>query len=335
MKNSFTIKKFKMHFKSKRLLLLTLSFALILINSNAFAYYDNPYSIRFQGSMIANRLLITTNMNCERQWVSFYKYNRPSGNGVILKLVSYYPRQSTIKYNGTAIGDWMLGENDKLCTLGDFDGDGLSELILQSAWGIGIIDIVGNQQLDSLILVQNDRRMGGWLLGSNDEIIGSGDLNGNGKDEFLIKSDWGIGLIEYNDGGLSHIAANRYRTRMGSWYLNSNDEIVAVGDFCGDDSDEFLIQSDWGFGIIEYDNGEFKSVTLKDYYSYLDSWQLLPGDKVGKFIYEHEPVDAFWSDGNFHNGKNIIAIRRGYEIAKIAYNNGHFEYLGSFYDIAQ
>ena len=89
---------------------------------------------------------------------------------------------------------------------GDFDGDGRSEIPVNSPWGIGILKLSGGTLCRSPMMQPNGTRFGGWLLNTADnrfEFIA--DLDGDGNDEIFIDSPWGIGVLKESGGTMSAV----------------------------------------------------------------------------------------------------------------------------------
>ncbi|GGS41496.1 FG-GAP repeat domain-containing protein [Actinokineospora fastidiosa] len=154
--------------------------------------------------------------------------------------------------NGTRFGGWLLNTADnRFGPVGDFDGDGRAEVLITSPWGIGILKLTGGT-FSVLMMAPNGTRFGGWLLNTADNRFGPvGDFGGGGRDELLVTSPWGLGVVELSGGTLTAPVMAPNGTRFGGWLLNTADNHFAnVGDFDGDGRPEVMVTSPWGIGIL-------------------------------------------------------------------------------------
>jgi len=155
--------------------------------------------------------------------------------------------------NGTRFGGWLLNTGDnRFGPIGDFDGDGRDELLVTSPWGIGIFKLSGGT-FSVPMMAENGSRFGGWLLNTADNRFSPvGDLDGDGREELVITSPWGIGVLKLSGGTMTAPMMAPNGTRFGGWLLNTADNhIVTVSDFDGDGRSEILITSPWGLGLLE------------------------------------------------------------------------------------
>jgi thermitase len=182
--------------------------------------------------------------------------------------------------NGTRFGGWLLNTADnQFGPVGDFDGDGYDEILISSPWGLGMLKFNGNS-FDVVMMAANGTRFGGWLLNTADNWLGPvGDFDSDGKDEFVISSPWGLGLLKLTESGLAPLAMSSNGTRFGGWLLNTFDNrIWAAADFDGDSRDELLISSPWGIGILALSEGGIDSVMLTPNGTRFGGWLLNTGD---------------------------------------------------------
>lgn len=174
----------------------------------------------------------------------------------------------TLAANGTSLGGWILdSHNDKIQKIGDFNGDGRDDILITSRWGIGLLTLSGSG-LRPLMAAANGTSLGGWFLnvggqGANsetDSIIGVGDFNNDGRDDIVIKSPWGIGILTLDGSTLTPLMAAPNGTSFGGWNWYRSDEIH-LGDFNNDQKTDILVRSAWGMGILTL-NSRARSLSL-------------------------------------------------------------------------
>jgi len=156
--------------------------------------------------------------------------------------------------NGTRFGGWLLNTADnRFGPVGDFDGDGRDEIVVSSPWGIGILELTPAFTLQVQMMAPNGTRLGGWLLNTADNHLGTpADYDGDGRDEILISSPWGLGILELSGGTLTSTVMAPNGTRYGGWLLNTADNRLGpVGDLDGDGRAELVVTSPWGIGVLK------------------------------------------------------------------------------------
>ena len=68
---------------------------------------------------------------------------------------------------------------------------------------MGILKLSG-ATLTSPMMAQNGTRIGGWLLNTLDNRLGPvADYDGDGREEILVASPWGIGILELSGSALA------------------------------------------------------------------------------------------------------------------------------------
>lgn len=203
----------------------------------------------------------------------------PWGIG-ILQLRGATFSNPVIKRNDTRFGGWLLNTGDnRFGPVGDFDGDGRQEILVTSPWGIGILKMSGSTFSNPLIK-RNGTRFGGWLLNTRDNRFGPvGDFDGDGIDEIMVRSPWGIGILKLRGNTFSAMAMKPNGTRFNGWLLNTNDNrFWAAADFDGDEVDEVFISSPWGIGILERNGNTFRCTTKKPNGTRFNGWLLNTND---------------------------------------------------------
>jgi hypothetical protein len=154
--------------------------------------------------------------------------------------------------NGTRFGDWLLNTGDnRFGPVGDFDGDGRDEILVTSPWGIGILKLSG-AGFTSIMLAANGTRFGAWLLNTADNRFSPvGDLDGDRRDELVVTSPWGIGVLKLSGATMTAPMMAPNGTRFGGWLLNTADNhIVTLADLDGDGRADIVVTSPWGIGVL-------------------------------------------------------------------------------------
>lgn len=178
--------------------------------------------------------------------------------------------------NGTRFGGWLLNSLDnRFGPVGDFDGDGCTEILVTSPWGIGIFKLSSNTFSVSM-MAQNGTRLDGWLLNTADNRFSPvGDTDGDGREEVLVTSPWGIGLLQLNGAMMSSPVMAPNGTRFGDWLLNTADNhVVTLADLDGDGRDEIVITSPWGLGVLKREENTFISSVIAQNGDQFDGWLL-------------------------------------------------------------
>jgi acyl-CoA hydrolase len=132
--------------------------------------------------------------------------------------------------NGTRFGGWLLNTADNAFgPVGDLDGDGATEIVITSPWGLGMLKLTG-ASFDAPMMARNGTRFGGWLLNTGDNRPSTAaDYDGDGREELLITSPWGIGMLELAGTTMSAPTMQPNGTRFGGWLLNTLDNDVGHG----------------------------------------------------------------------------------------------------------
>lgn len=182
--------------------------------------------------------------------------------------------------NGTRFGGWLLNTGDNsFGPIGDFDGDGRAEVLVTSPWGIGIMKLSG-ATINILMMAPNGTRFGGWLLNTADNVFGPvGDFDGDGREEIVVTSPWGIGILKLNGGTFTVPMMAPNGTRFGGWLLNTADNHFGrAGDFEGIGRKDILVTSPWGIGMLRLAGASLTAPFMAPNGTRFGGWLLNTGD---------------------------------------------------------
>ena len=119
--------------------------------------------------------------------------------------------------------------------VGDFDGDGASEIIVTSCWGLGVLKYL-NGTITSIQMLLNDTKIGDWTLSTGADVFGAtADFDQDGRDEVLVTSDWGVSFLSLGAPQNTQ-SGNTVKngTDLGGWTLDTSHDVFGqVGNYSG------------------------------------------------------------------------------------------------------
>ncbi|HYW50696.1 MAG TPA: FG-GAP-like repeat-containing protein, partial [Gemmatimonadaceae bacterium] len=106
-----------------------------------------------------------------------------------------------------------------------------------------------------------------------------GDFDGDGRDEIMFTSPWGIGILKWNGAAFTSIVMAPNGTRFGSWSLNTaTDRFSLVGDMNADGGDEIVISSPTGIGVLSLAGSVLNALVVVNNGTRIGGWLLNTAD---------------------------------------------------------
>lgn len=205
---------------------------------------------------------------------------------------------------GTVYGSWNFAASNDIAGTGDFDGDGNEEVLVQSAWGLGILGRTAAGGLTSEAMHPAGQWIGSWNYGGQETIEAVGDFDADGVDEFVIRSAWGLGIMQKSGAGFSLVWAAPFNSWLGSYYLRSGDQIVGTGRFSALDRDDLLLRGQLGtIGIVRLSGANVLSTAVNQPGVWIGGWNHAASNTL------HLPADY---DGD---GLDEFVIRSAWGLA--------------------
>ncbi len=222
------------------------------------------------------------------------------------------------------IGDWRTARDNKYGGTGDFNNDGLTDIILTSDWGIGLLTCEEGKW-KCLAAQKNGFGIGEYAFNSaTDEIRGICDLDGDGKDELVAYNNWGVGILQWNEGVINVIYAAPDGTDFNGWKLRvDQDRVLGTGDTDGDKKEDLVLSSNWGIGILRYKNGKLDNLAMAPNGTTFDkniTFTTFKFKGIGAGDFDGDGLTEFIVAGDeailflrFHNFliESVISIRKG------------------------
>jgi hypothetical protein len=205
----------------------------------------------------------------------------PWGLG-ILKLSGSSLTAPMMAPNGTRFGGWLLETAaNQFQDAGDYNGDGKAEILVTSAWGVGILQLSGGS-LTAPMMQPNGTRFGGWLLDTSNNNLGrSADYDGDHKAEILVTSPWGLGILQLSGSTMAAPMMAPNGTRFGGWLLETVDNRFGeAADYDGDGKAELLVTSPWGLGFLQLSGSSLTALMMAPNGTRFGGWLLNTADNT-------------------------------------------------------
>jgi hypothetical protein len=194
--------------------------------------------------------------------------------------LNLYPWGTALPYG------WRIGAADNIVGIANVMGDGQSEIVVTSTWGLGVLGMSGSDLItqrlwaNGTIFSLPGTVNNGWNLSTTQNTIAKlGTFDYNGYKEALIQSSWGFGILDLSLGNCQYITPSNTVYPNG-WRWTSGDQFLAVGNFSGDYRDDIVVKSAWGLGFLERSGSSFTTAGLAPMGGSLNGWTVSSADKV-------------------------------------------------------
>jgi hypothetical protein len=165
----------------------------------------------------------------------------PWGLGV-LKMIGGNLRSVAMHANGDDLGGYIARDTDTFALSGRIRGGSANEIVVRSPAGIHVLALAG-PRLTRVAFAPHGTRLDGWVVdaGSN-WLQAAGDLSGDGRADFIIRSPWGIGILGMDAAARLHChALVPYGAMLGDWHLETGDVISGAARFAGGGATKALV----------------------------------------------------------------------------------------------
>lgn len=179
--------------------------------------------------------------------------------------------------NGARIGGWVLNTADnRYCGSGLFDADDRRDIVLMSPWGLGILALESGT---APFMAANDSWLGGWRLGTAANTIRLiADLDGDGRDEILITSPWGLGVLKLVGGSLTHVAMHANGDNIDGHILRDSNTYALADNLRGGAGQQLVVADPTGLHILGLAGGRLCRFAFVANGTRVDGWVLDTGN---------------------------------------------------------
>jgi hypothetical protein len=141
-----------------------------------------------------------------------------------------------------------------------------------------------------------------------------GDMDGDGLDEILVSSSWGIGILKQSGNTMICLASAADGTRIGDLTLDvGGDNFPAIADFDGLGRAGIFVSSRWGIGILKYDAGKLIALATT-----------VNGTRLGQWVLNSE-ANVFGPAADYDgDGVSEILVTGSSGVGILKYTNGGF-----------
>ncbi len=182
--------------------------------------------------------------------------------------LAYVPERSGMPGNMYAVqfaafgesqaGGWRLGEGDRVQGVGDFDGDGVDDFVVKSAWGVGVLsaaDWFSPTSFRTVAAIQwGATAVAGAPMADSEVVVG--DFDGDGRADLLMRDQTTKRLVlaKYDTSArvLTGVASVANGAVMNDGWRWGGESLLQkrVGRFVASNADSIFIDNTWGSAVI-------------------------------------------------------------------------------------
>src|SRR5262249_3343043 len=136
-----------------------------------------------------------------------------AGNIGILKYDGNSFAQLMIASDGALFGSWRYNSaTDHVVAIADFNGDGKDDILVTCPERTGTVPCTNNigiltfngSSLTSLMTAPSETWFGGWRFQADvNRVAGTADLNRDGRQDIVVTSGWGMGILTFDGSSLT------------------------------------------------------------------------------------------------------------------------------------
>jgi hypothetical protein len=208
---------------------------------------------------------------------------------------------SRLAYGTTMMGGYTFDHSTGVAGQGDYYGTGQTFLALVNTQGIAIVATTEKDTWVPLNDIRWGSWAGGWHFGPDDRVKESADFDGDGADDLLVRSPWGIVVLRLKDHlfDVPEVIAGAPWTSFVPGAVDF-DPVGAVADFDGDRRADFVyVGADNTLYLVTADVAAHSFKTIAT----LPVGTSLPGG----FTYDHK--SAWFLNNNRTHGTFALASR--------------------------
>ncbi|MEM9191050.1 MAG: FAD-binding protein [Myxococcota bacterium] len=160
----------------------------------------------------------------------------------VLKLLGTGLETIAFHRTGTNLGGYRFDGISFNVIADQFAPGGPDEVLISDFRGFHLLRL-NVDRLERRAAVDNLVRVDGWVVDTpNNTIMRTGDLTGDGRADFLVRSPWGIGVMSIDPSNNFRCPTlHAHGSLLGAWDLESSDVIAGVGMFTGGEQNELLV----------------------------------------------------------------------------------------------